>query len=144
MKMDKSLRKLYSRRRSLMKRLALFFVAILGILPLIRGEQAASASPRANASHALLSRGAVVPLTAVARFFPEATQEASTGENLTAAGKPKATRSAIYTSADKSKKVTITIDQYASLGDASAAYEHAVEKNRIVPGFKSLDTANLD
>jgi hypothetical protein len=144
MKMDKSPRKLYSRRRSLMKRLALFFLAILGILPLIRGEQSPSASPRANASDALLSRGAVVPLTAVARFFPEVTQETSTGENATAVGKPKATRSVIYTTADESKKVTITVDRYASPGDASAAYEHAVQKSRIVPGFKSLDAANLD
>ncbi len=127
-----------------MKRIAILFAAIIGILPLVRGEQS---PPRGtdgvSASGALVSRDAVVPLTLVTRFFPEATQEMSTGQNATAVGKSKATRSVIYTSSDKSKKVTISVDQYASSSDASAAYEEAVQKSRTVPGFRPIDAPNL-
>jgi len=127
-----------------MKRIAILFAAIIVILPLVRGEQS---PPRGtdgvSASGALVSRDAVVPLTLVTRFFPEATQEMSTGQNATAVGKSKATRSVIYTSSDKSKKVTMSVDQYASSSDASAAYEEAVQKSRTVQGFSPVDAPNL-
>ena len=127
-----------------MKRIAILFAAIIVNLPLVRGEQS---PPRGtdgvSASGALVSRDAVVPLTLVTRFFPEATQEMSTGQNATAVGKSKATRSVIYTSSDKSKKVTMSVDQYASSSDASAAYEEAVQKSRTVQGFSPVDAPNL-
>ena len=127
-----------------MKRIAILFAAIIVILPLVRGEQS---PPRGtdgvSESGALVSRDAVVPLTLVTRFFPEATQEMSTGQNATAVGKSKATRSVIYTSSDKSKKVTMSVDQYASSSDASAAYEEAVQKSRTVQGFSPVDAPNL-
>ena len=127
-----------------MKRIAILFTAIVGILPVVRGEQSLPArTGGASASDALLSRDAVVPLTVVTRFFPEATREMSTGQNETAVGKAKATRSVIYANGDESKKVTISVDQYATSSDASAAYEDAVQKSRIVPGFKSIDAPNL-
>jgi hypothetical protein len=57
-----------------MKRLAILFIAIVGILPFVRGEESPSpGTVGVNASGALLSRDAVVPLTVVTRFFPEAT-----------------------------------------------------------------------
>ncbi len=127
-----------------MKRLAILSIAIIGIQPVLRGEQSASPDPGGvSASGAVLSRDAVVPLTVVTRFFPEATREMSTGQNATAVGKAKATRSVIYTNSDESKKVTISVDQYATSSDASAAYEEAVKKSRIVPGFRPIDAPNL-
>jgi hypothetical protein len=79
----------------------------------------------------------------VNRFFAEVTQEASTGQNLTAVGKPKATRTVIYANSDSSKKVTITVDQYMSSSDASSAYQEAVQKSKTVPGFKPVSASNL-
>ena len=75
-------------------------------------------------------------------FFPEVTKEASTGQNSTAVGNPKTTRSVIYANDDSSKKVTISVDQYENTTDASAAYEQAVEKSKI-PGFKPVSVPNL-
>src|SRR5262245_28567769 len=127
-----------------MNRLALFFVAMLGILPLVRGQQPrSSATDDVAASGALLSRGAIVPLSVVKRFFPEVSQESSTGQSATAVGKSEATRSVIYTSSDKSKKVTISADQYSTSSDAAAAYEQAVKRSKVVPGFKLIDAPNL-
>jgi hypothetical protein len=79
----------------------------------------------------------------VNRFFPEVTQEASAGQNLTAVGNPQATRSVIYVNSDSSNKVTITVDQYVTSNEASSAYEEAVHKSRIVPGFKPISAPNL-
>ena len=127
-----------------MKQLSILFIAIVGFLPVAPGEQ--SPSPRTggvSAANAALSRDAVVPLTVVARFFPEATQEMSTGQNATAIGKPKATRRVIYTNSDKSKKVTISVDQYSTSSEASSAYEAAVQKSKVVPGFKPLPATSL-
>jgi len=63
----------------------------------------------------------------IQRFFPEVTQEATTGQNLTAVGNPTTTRSVIYATGDASKKVTVTVDQYESSTDASSAYQQAIE-----------------
>ena len=90
----------------------------------------------------MLSRNFVVPLSVVDEFYPQVTQEASTGQNFTAVGNPKATRSVIYANDDNSKKVTITVDQYESATDASSAYEQAVEKSKI-PGFKPVSVSSV-
>jgi hypothetical protein len=129
---------------SSMKRLAILFIAVVTSFPAIHGEEPSSpASCGASASGAVLPRDAVAPLPVVRRFFPEATLETSTGPNSTAVGKPKATRSVIYANSHKSKKVTISVDQYAGSNAASAAYEEAVQKSRIVPGFRSIDVPTL-
>ena len=49
----------------------------------------------------------------------------------------------IYETDDGSKKVTITIDQYGSLGDASSAYQQAVQKSQSVPGYKPIPVPTL-
>lgn len=90
----------------------------------------------------MLSRNFVVPLSVVDDFFPRVAQEASTGQNATAVGNSKATRSVIYANEDNSKKVTITVDQYETATDASSAYEQAVEKSKI-PGFKPVSVSNV-
>ena len=91
----------------------------------------------------MLSRHVVVPISTVHRFFPEVTREANTGENLTAVGNAKATRSVIYANSDNSKKVTITVDEYPTASDASSAYQEAVAKSKSVPGFKPVPAENL-
>jgi hypothetical protein len=107
------------------------------------GQSVSPGSGTTNASAPVLARDAIVPLTVVKRFFPEITQEASTGNNLTAAGKTTATRSVIYTNSDSLKKVTISVDQYESANDASSAFQEAVQKSKTVPGFKPVSAPNL-
>ena len=94
-------------------------------------------------SGSTLPRNVIVPLSAIARLFPDITRETSTGPDLTATGNPKATRMVIYESGDGAKKVTITIDQYGSSRDASSAYEQAVRKSQSVPGFKPVQVPRL-
>jgi len=127
-----------------MKRLAILFIAVVVMPPVVRGEQSPSRGiGGVSAPGAMLARDVIVPLPVVTRFFPEAIQEMSTGQNETAVRNPGATRSVIYTNSDKSKKVTISVDQYATSSDASAAYEEAVQKSRSVPGFRPIDAPNL-
>lgn len=105
--------------------------------------QSSPGSSRTSSTDSLLPRNAVVSKTVVNRFFPEVSQEASTGQNSTAVGKPKATRSVIYVNSESSKKVTITVDQYVSSNEASSAYQEAVQKSKTVPGFKPIAAPNL-
>jgi hypothetical protein len=119
-------------------------VALIGILSLpLYGESPSPSRGATSAPESLLPRKVVIPLIVVNRFFPEVTQEASTGQNLTAVGEPTATRSVIYANGDSSKKVTITVDRYVSSRDASLAYEEAVQKSKSVPGFKPIPAENL-
>jgi hypothetical protein len=90
-----------------------------------------------------LPSNAIVPLSGVSRSFPGVTREASAGPNSTATGNPEATRMVIYETSDGSKKVTISLDQYAASSDASAAYQQAVQKSRAVPGLKPVPVATL-
>ena len=116
------------------------FIAVSEVLLLTADGQSPSPS---KASGSILSRNVVVATNVVNRFFPEVTSEASTGHNLTAVGNPKATRSVIYANSDSSRKVTISVDNYATPSDASSAYQEAVAKSKTVPGFKSVPAENL-
>jgi hypothetical protein len=121
--------------RSLLGWLAALVIAAVGALSL--------AACRDSSSDSTLPRNVVVPLSVVNQFFPDVTQEASTGQNTTAVGNPTATRSVIYTTSDGSKKVTLTVDQYGSASDASSAYQEAVQKSEAVPGFTPLPPPNV-
>jgi hypothetical protein len=94
-------------------------------------------------SGSTLPRNVIVPLSGVTRLFPDLTREASTGQNSTVTGNPKATRMVIYESGDGSKKVTLTVDQYGSSRDASSAYKQAILKSQAVPGFKPVQVPRL-
>lgn len=118
-------------------------IAAVEALSLAAYGQSSPGSGTTSSSDSLLPRNAVVPKTVVNRFFPEVSQEASTGQNLTAVGKPKASISVIYVNSDSSKKVTITVDQYVSSSEASSAYQEAVQKSKTVPGFKPIPAENL-
>lgn len=122
----------------------LLTIALIGILSLTADGQPPSPSTGATyVPDSLLPRKVVLPISVVNQFFPEVTEEASTGQDLTAAGKPQTTRRVIYANSDASKKVTITVDQYASPSEASSAYQEAVQKSKVVPGFKSIPAPNL-
>jgi hypothetical protein len=125
-------------------RLAALSVAVVWALsPATYGGSSSSPSSTTSASDFTLPRSVVVPLSVVGRLFPEVTQEASTGRNLTAAGNPTATRSVIYATSDHSKKVTISVDQYGSSSDALSAYQQAVQKSQSVPGFNPVPVPTL-
>jgi hypothetical protein len=91
----------------------------------------------------LLPRDTVVPVSVVTKYFTDVTQEASTGPNETSVGAPIASRSVVFASADGKKKVTLSVDQYATAGDAAAAYQTAVEGSKAAPGFKPAATPDL-
>ena len=119
-------------------------ILLIGIISLTAAGQSPSpGNSTTTASESLLPRKVVVPVSVVNRSFPELSREASTGRNVTAVGNPIATRSVIYANKDTSKKVTITVDQYASASDASSAFQNAVQKSRTVAGFKPVTAANL-
>jgi hypothetical protein len=106
-------------------RLAALSIAVVGALsPAAYGQ---SSSSTTSTCDSMPPRNIVVPLSVIQRFFPEVTQEATTGQNLTVVGSPTTTRSVIYATGDASKKVTVTVDQYESSTDASSAYEQAIE-----------------
>jgi len=96
-----------------------------------------------DASVPLLPRDTVVPVSVVTKYFPEITTEASTGPNETSVGKPAASRSVVFLSADGKKKVTVSIDQYESASDAAAAYQTAVQGSKAAPGFNPAATPDL-
>ncbi len=86
---------------------------------------------------AVLARSAIVELSTVQKYFPEVTRERYSGVNKTAAANPTATRSVIFANGDGSKKVTLSVDRYASGGDALTAFHEAVAKSKI-PGFAPI------
>src|SRR5262245_61722787 len=96
-----------------------------------------------SSSTALLPREAIVPVNVVTQYLPDVTRESSTGPNETSVGKPLASRSVGFTSADGKKKVTLSVDQYASVSDAAAAYQTAVQGSKAAPGFKPAASPGL-
>ena len=122
--------------------LAALSIAVAEALVLAAYGQSSPSSSTTSTSDSVLSRNFVIPLSVVDEFYPQVAQDASTGQNVTAVGNPRATRSVIYANDDNSKKVTITVDQYESVTDASSAYEQAIEKSKI-PGFKPLSVSNV-
>jgi len=85
----------------------------------------------------LVPEDVVVALDGVQSYFPEIERQTATGVNSTAAGAPEATRMVIYEGGD-GRRVTISVDQYASPDAASTAFEQAIGKSVVVPGFVAL------
>ena len=118
-------------------RTAVLSVAAIALLSLAACGEAAAPSTQ------LLLRDTVVPVSVVTKYFSDVTKEASTGPNETSVGKPIASRSVVFASADGKKKVTLSVDQYANASDAAAAYQTAVEGSKAAPGFNPAPTPNL-
>jgi hypothetical protein len=102
-----------------------------------------ASSTAATESAALLPRNTVVPVSVVTQYFRDITKESSTGPNQTSVGRPIASRSVVFTNADGKKKVTISVDQYANVSDAAAAYQTAVQGSKAAPGFNPAAAPNL-
>src|SRR6516225_7816718 len=123
------------------KLLSALSIAALVTVSLPVSTQSQSSAGATAAS--MLPRSVVVPITVVSRLFPEMTREASTGENQAAAATAKATRLVIFANADGLKKVTLSVDQYATPSDASSAFREAVEKSKSVPGYKPVTVPTM-
>jgi hypothetical protein len=129
-------------RRQTGLRAAMLTVAALA-LPLLSAcgdEKSPQTEPDAAA---LLAREAVVPVSVVTQYFPDVSTEASTGPNETSVANPVASRSVVFLSADGKKKVTLSVDQYATASDAASAYRTAVEGSKSAPGFKPAASPTL-
>ena len=116
------------------------------VLPLLSAcddDSSSKSSSTTAASAALLARQTVVPVSVVTQYFPDVSEEGSTGPNETSVGKPIASRSVVFVSADRKKKVTLSVDQYASASDATAAYQTAVQGSKAAPGFNPAATPDL-
>lgn len=124
-----------NRQRGL--RAVVLSVAAIALLSL------AACGDAAVPSASLLARNTVVPVSEVIKYFPDVTKEASTGPNETSVGKPIASRSVVFLSADRKKKVTLSIDQYASASDAASAYQTAVQGSKAAPGFNPAAAPSL-
>ena len=130
-------------------RAAVLSVAAIALLSLTAcgddpsSKTASSTTTTTAAPAALLPRNTVVPVSAVTQYFPDVTKETSTGPNETSVGKPIGSRSVIFASADGKKKVTLSVDQYASASDAAAAYQTAVQGSKAAPGFTPALSPNL-
>ena len=96
-----------------------------------------------NDARQVLPRDRVVPLSAVTQHFPDITEEAAAGPNETSVGKPVGSISVVFISTDGMKKVTLSVDQYASTADAVTAYKTAVEGSLAAPGFKPAEAPTL-
>ena len=119
-------------------------IALLSLAACGDDSSSKTASSTATAeSTALLPRNTVVPVDVVTQHFPDVTKESSTGPNETSVGKPIASRSVVFTSADGKKKVTLSVDQYANVSDAAVAYQTAVQGSKAAPGFKPTALPNL-
>jgi hypothetical protein len=117
------------------KRAVVLSAAAIALLSL------AACGDAAAPSASLLPRDTVVPVSEVTKYFLDVTKEASTGPNETSVGKPIASRSVVFTSADGKKKVTVSVDQYASASNAAAAYQTAVQGSKAAPGFNPTAAA---
>lgn len=116
---------------------AALLIAVLTLFSVPASGQPSSSSV-AGGARGLLPRNFIVSLVVVSQFFPDITQEVGTGEDLTAVGKPKATRAVFFTNGDGSKKVTITVGTYRNSKAAAAAYQQAVDASEAVPGFQPI------
>jgi hypothetical protein len=132
------------RRQGLSRRAALGLVAVMAIALLAGRSGAAHAQSTAQtASGATLARNAVLTLDEVKQVMPEMSQETATGEDETALGNPRGSGSATYATADGSRRVVISVAQYPSAQDASAAYTVAVQGSLAAPGGTGAAVSNL-
>src|SRR5262245_16141108 len=103
----------------------------------------ASRTPSLPSSGAVLPRDLIIALSTVQEVLPEMSRETATGRDETAVGSPTGTRSVTYATEDRSQRVVISVDQYASSAVASAAYQQAYDASQEVPGTKGESVPDL-
>jgi hypothetical protein len=102
-----------------------------------------SESTGAMASGSTLPRNVVLTLSEVKQVLPEMSQETATGEDESALGNPRDSRSVTYATDDGSRRVVISVAQYQSAQDASSAYRAAVQGSLAAPGGAGEAISNL-
>ena len=95
------------------------------------------------ASGATLPRNVVLTLNEVKQILPEMSQETATGQDETALGTPRDSRSVTYATADGARRVVISVAQYPSAQDASSAYTAAIQGSLDAPGGAGGAIANV-
>lgn len=105
-------------------------------------ETAASSETSAKAWK-LLQRSAIVPLSMVTEYFPGVDTEATVEPNQTSVGNAAGSISVVFTDAAGTKKVNLSVDEYATAGDAAAAFGAAVQGSKVPLGFKPAPPPNL-
>lgn len=132
-------------------KLAVLATAAVGVLalpacaaePSTSPDSQTAVQPSPSPSGPVLPRSVVISLPEVQRLFPDLTVETDMGPNPTATGNTTATRSVAFTNSDGSKKVTVSVDEYANPEDASQGYQQAVQRSEAVPGFNSIQVPLL-
>jgi hypothetical protein len=110
------------------------------LLPLAAlGDDAKPSSAAAR----LLPRESVVPMSTVTAYFPDVTEQAKATTNETTVGNASGSISVVFTDVDGTKKVTLSVDEYASADDAAGAFQTAVRASEAAPGFKLASAPNL-
>jgi len=122
--------------------LSIATVTVFALAVPARGDEASEA-PTLTSRGAVLPRDLIISLSAVKEILPEMSRETATGQDETAVGKPKGTRSVTYATADGSQRVVISIDQYPSRVQAASAYEQAFQMSEKVPGAKGEPVSDL-
>jgi hypothetical protein len=102
-----------------------------------------SKAPGTPLHGSVLPRDLIIPLSTVKEVLPEMSRETATGQDETAVGNPTGTRSVTYATADGSKRVVISVDQYPGPQDASPAYQQAFQASQEVPGAKGDPVSDL-
>jgi membrane protease YdiL (CAAX protease family) len=117
-------------------------VMAFGSLPHARGNQ--SSETQNITSHGpVLPRDVIILLSAVKEVLPEMNRETATGQDETAVGKPTGTRSVTYATPDGSQRLVLSVDQYRTAEEASAAYQQAFQMSQKVPGAKGEVVSHL-
>jgi hypothetical protein len=94
-----------------------------------------SSGKPSSAPAELLPRRAIVPLDFVTRHFTDV-KEAGADLNDTVVGNATGSISVFFTDAGGTRKITLSVDRYASADDAAAAFQAAVRASEAAPGFK--------
>ena len=133
-----------ARRHGRSGRAALLIVAVVALWLQAYGNGHAHAEPTsAMASGATLPRNVVLTLNEVKQILPEMSQETATGQDETALGTPRDSRSVTYATADGARRVVISVAQYPSAQDASSAYMAAVQGSLDAPGGAGEAVSNV-
>src|SRR3954471_18669632 len=106
-------------------------------MPVVRRRRRHRATARS------LPRDVIVPVSEVTRYFPDVVKEAGNGPNETTVGNARASISVVFTDADGTKKITLSVDEYPSAADAAAAFRTAVQGSKAAPGFKLTASPGL-
>ena len=117
-------------------------MVVLSLPPSVNGnDNSQSASQMTSGS--TLPPNVVLTLSEVKQVLPEMSQETASGDDETALGNPRGSRSVTYATDDSSRMVVISVAQFQTAQDASSAYGAAVQGSLAAPGGAGEAISNL-